>query len=166
MEYLYNCLRAGGGIIIGGNVYLQLIFCILTICVFRAIASATRVVFGRNSVAKDLASEMTERNHYMDKHFRKVDLDLKFKPAKKDSEDSDDNSEDEYDKAVKDENGCVDIKRVGVFTNELDEFVAHLMQLRVLDPNTAILKIGLDDGQGIFKVCLFLPDPHTWLGTK
>ena len=125
---------------------------------YRAIASATRVVFGRDSVAKDLPTEMTDRNHYLDEHFRKVELDLKFKPAKKDIEDSDDDdSEDEIgEKVVLDENGCVDIKRVGVFTTELDEFVAHLMQLRVLDPETTIVKIGLDDGQGIFKVCLSL----------
>ena len=125
---------------------------------FRAIASATRVVFGRNSVAKDLPAEMTARNHYLDPHFKKVELDLKFKPAKKDLADSEDEiSDDEGDDTVKvDENGCIDIKRVGVFINDLDEFVAHLIVHRALDPEKTLVKIGLDDGQGIFKVCMSL----------
>ena len=34
--------------------------------------------------------------------------------------------------------------------------MAHLMLLRVLDPVSTLVKIGLDDGQGIFKVCMSL----------
>ena len=113
-------------------------------------------------MAKNLPAEMTARNHYLDSHFKKVNLDLKFKPAKKDLADSDDEtSEEEDDLAELDENGCIDIKRVGVFTNELDEFVAHLMVHRVLDPETTLVKIGLDDGQGIFKVCMSLQSYET-----
>ena len=120
----------------------------------RAIAGATRVVFGRDSVIKNLPEEIKTRNNFLDGHFKKVDLNLKFKPPKNNSEDSD--SEQEESNVEVDKDGCIDIKRVGIFTNERGEFVSHLMLHRVLDAESTLVKIGLDDGQGIFKICLSL----------
>ena len=98
---------------------------------------------------------MKARNHFLDGHFKKVDLKLKFKPPKKNSDDSESEQEEETNVKV-DKDGCIDIQRVGIFTNELDELVAHLMLDRVLDPESTLVKIGLDDGQGIFKICMSL----------
>jgi hypothetical protein len=121
-----------------------------------AVAGATRVVFGRDSVIKNLPEEMKARNHFLDGHFKKVDLKLKFKPHKKNSDDSESEQEEEEMNVKVDKDGCIDIQRVGIFTNELDEFVAHLMLDRVLDPESTLVKIGLDDGQLIFKICMSL----------
>lgn len=131
-----------------------MVFTIALSLYYRAIAGATRVVFGRAAISKDLGREMTSRNHSLDEFFHKVDLDLKFKPPKKQKDDSDYESNDEEDDldddgptVELDEDGCIDIKRAGVFTTDLDEFVSYLMVHRVLDPSTTLVKIGLDDGQ-------------------
>ena len=87
-----------------------------------------------------MPEEIKTRNNFLDGHFKKVDLNLKFKHPKKNSEDSD--SEQEESNVEVDKDGC--IKR-----NELDEFVAS-------DAESTLVKIGLDDGQGIFKICLSL----------
>ena len=71
----------------------------------KAIAGATLVVFGRDSVIKNLPEEMKTRNHFFDGHFKKVDLNLKFKPPKNNSEDSD--SEQEESNVEVDKDGCI-----------------------------------------------------------
>ena len=88
----------------------------------------------------------------MDEFFKTVSLDLKYKPSKKALEGSDAESdhEDSDNQAELDVNGCIDIKRDGVFTTNLDEFVAYLITHRVLDPATTLVKIGLDDGQASY----------------
>ena len=93
----------------------------------------------------------------MDEFFQTVDLDLKFKPPKKQNNGSDyesDAEEDDLDDEPTvelDEDGFIDIKRAGVFTTDLDEFVSYLMVHRVLDPATTLVKIGLDDGQVVIR---------------
>ena len=103
---------------------------------------------------KNLSAELTSRNHSMDDLFKKIDLDLKRKPSKKQLEDSDEEEGDLDEPFMElDSDGCIDIKRVGIFATDLDELVAYLIVNRNLDPAATEVKIGLDDGQ----VCM---PPH------
>ena len=102
---------------------------------------------GRGSVPKNLAAEIVSRNHSLDEFFGKVDLELKLRPPKKKRGDSDYESDEESELSKLESEGCMDIKRVGVFATDLDEFVSYLMVQRGLDPGATLVKIGLDDGQ-------------------
>ena len=76
---------------------------------------------------------------------------LKHKPKKKKEDSSED--EDSSDEDVElDEDGCLDIVRPVVVCSDPREFIAKVMLDRNMDPEKTFIKIGADDGQGLFKL--------------
>ena len=94
-----------------------------------------------------------ERNHSLDHLFDCKDIDLKFKPKKKKVEEDSSSEEDSgYDTENVDADGLVNIVRPSVVCTDPQEFVYKAMMDRNLDPESTTVKVGLDDGQKIFKV--------------
>lgn len=76
-------------------------------------ASATRVLMGRNSVEPKLKAALTARNHMLDNLFSEMTLAMKKKPkAKKDSDDKE--SESSAKPLELDEDGYLTVERTGV----------------------------------------------------
>ena len=114
----------------------------------RAIEKATRVVFGRKAVESGIRDSRVVLNHSLDDLFEGKMMSLKFKPKKKKS---DDESSDDEDFEL-DEEGCQDVVRPVVICKDPKEFIAKVMLERNLDPENTDIKIGADDGQGLFKL--------------
>ena len=55
-----------------------------------------------------------------------------------------------------DEDGLVNVERTGVFCNDLSEFTEFLVRERKLNVEDTMIKIGIDDGQSLLKVCMSL----------
>ena len=91
-------------------------------------------------------------NHSLDSLFEGKSLILKHKPKKKKgSDDSDEESSSEEADDL-DEEGCQDIVRPVVVCKDPKEFIAKVMMERNMDPENTDIKIGADDGQGMFKL--------------
>ena len=73
---------------------------------------------------------------------------LKYKPKNKDLDEGSSSDED----IELDDEGCQDVVRPVVVCNDPKEFIAKVMLERNLDPKTTDIKIGADDGQGLFKL--------------
>ena len=99
--------------------------------------------------------KLTERNHALDGHFSKKTLQFKRKPSK-DDDDSDCDWDDECLDSELDEDGLVNVERTGVFCNDLSEFTEFLVRVRKLNIEDTMIKIGIDDGQSLLKVCMSL----------
>ena len=89
-------------------------------------------------------------NHSLDSLFEGKHLKLKHKPKKRKDDTSEDESSDED--IELDEEGCHDIVRPVVVCNDPEEFIAKVMLERNMDPEKTNIKIGADDGQGLFKL--------------
>ena len=118
----------------------------------RAIEAATRVKFGRKAVETGSREGRVALNHSLDSLFEGKIMTLKHKPKKKKESDSseEDSSSEEPDDL--DEEGCQDIVRPVVVCRDPKEFIAKVMMERNLDPEKTDIKIGADDGQGVFKL--------------
>ena len=93
-----------------------------------------------------------ERNHSLDHLFEGRMLKLKLKPKKKKATDSDSESEVEDSDSVLDSDGCKDILRPAAICTDPEELIYKFMLERGLDMENTDIKIGADDGQGIFKL--------------
>jgi hypothetical protein len=77
---------------------------------------------------------------------------LKYKPKKKKDEST---SEITEDKDVDlDSDGCYDVVRPVVLCSDPEELIYKVIHDRNMDPQNTDIKIGADDGQNIFKICL------------
>ena len=117
-----------------------------------------RVVHGKDSVEKNLQSKLTKRNHKMDDLFKVVTLEMKQKPKK---------SEKAADGEVLDDKGRKTVLRTGVRLRKLsllkfdicyqvvcsdpDELVQTKIAEYGLDIHKAMVKVGIDGGQGTLK---------------
>lgn len=120
--------------------------------IFSAIAAAVRVKFGRSAVEPGSREDRVERNHSLDHLFEGRMLKLKLKPKKKKATDSDSESEAEDSDSVLDSDGCKDILRPAAICTDPEELIYKVMLERGLDMENTDIKIGADDGQGIFKL--------------
>ena len=92
------------------------------------------------------------QNHSLDDLFHGKYMSLKYKPKKrKDDDTSEDEVENENDLDL-DTEGCLDIDRPVVVCKDPKELVAKVMLDRSMDPENTLIKIGADDGQGLFKL--------------
>merc|ERR1711872_1101262 len=53
-----------------------------------------------------------------------------------------------------DEKGYVTVERIGVFCNDCDSLLKKLLSIREMNPHETTVLVGLDDGQGLLKVCM------------
>ena len=91
-------------------------------------------------------------NHSLDSLFEGKSMILKHKPKKrKESDNSEEESGSEEPDEL-DEEGCLDIVRPVVVCRDTKEFIAKVMMERNMDPEKTDIKIGADDGQGVFKL--------------
>ena len=98
--------------------------------------------------------KLPKRNHALDNHFTKKTLQFKRKHVPDDEDDSDEVMEG-LEPDV-DEDGFIKVERTGVFCKDITEFTNFLIDERALDPNDTTIKIGIDDGQNLLKVCMSL----------
>ena len=75
----------------------------------------------------------------------------KHKPKKKTADNSEEGDSSDEEIELDDE-GCVDIVRPVVICSDPAEFIAKVMVERNMDPENTVIKIGADDGQGLFKL--------------
>ena len=101
----------------------------------------TRKIFGRKSVESCLRNSRIDTNHSLDNLFEGKMLNLKHKPPKGVQIES------EVDNC-----GLVEISRPVVICKDPQSFVLRVILDRNLDPQKCHVKIGADDGQGIFKI--------------
>ena len=106
------------------------------------------MVFGRKAVESGIRDSRLILNHSLDDLFEGKKMSLKFKPKQKKS---DDESSDDEDFEL-DDDGCQDVVRPVVICKDPKEFIAKVMLERNLDPENTDIKIGADDGQGLFKL--------------
>ena len=89
-------------------------------------------------------------NHSLDSLFEGKHMQLKQKPKKKaDNSEEGDSTDEEIEL---DDEGCLDIVRPVVICSDPGEFIAKVMVERHMDPEKTVIKIGADDGQGLFKL--------------
>ena len=120
------------------------------ISILRAIEKATRVVFGRRAVETGTRGARIAQNHSLDDLFHGKYMSLKYKPKKRKD---DDTSEDEVEDDMElDAEGCLNIDRPVVVCRDPQELVAKVMHDRNMNPENTLIKIGADDGQGLFKL--------------
>ena len=107
--------------------------------------------FGRKAVESGARSARIELNHSIDGLFEGKFMKFKHKPKQKkdDSSEDDDSGEDDLEL---DEEGCQDIVRPVVICSDPQELIAKVMLDRNMDPDNTDIKIGADDGQGLFKL--------------
>ena len=117
----------------------------------RAIEQVTRKVFGRKAVATGSRETRVALNHELDDLFKGKYLNLKLKPRKK-SEEGKENYVDEHPEL--DNDGCIDIVRPVVVCADPEELIYKVIHDHHMDPSNTEIKIGADDGQGIFKICV------------
>ena len=110
------------------------------------------MVFGRQSVESGSRDLRVEQNHYLDSLFEGRQIKLKYKPKKKKDEDSEDDSDSSDEEHDLDEDGCMDIIRPVVVCTDTQEFVYKVMHDRNMSREDTEIKIGADDGQGLFKI--------------
>ena len=118
------------------------------ILLIRAIEKATRVVIRKGAVEPVIRDSRVVTNHTLDSLFEGKHIKLKYKPKNKDL---DEGSSSDGDIELDDE-GCQDVVRPVVVCNDPKEFITKVMLERNLDPKTTDIKIGADDGQGLFKL--------------
>ena len=122
--------------------------CNNNLIILRAIEGATRVVFGRKAVESGVRETRVGHNKSLDYLFEGKIINLKYKPkAKKDS-----SSEIEESTENIDDDGLTDIIRPAVVCCDPQELVYKIMMERNMDIDNTIVKVGADDGQGIFKI--------------
>ena len=46
------------------------------------------------------------------------------------------------------------MERIGVFCNDCDSLLKEFMSIREMNPHETTVLVGLDDGQGLLKVCM------------
>ena len=117
-------------------------------------------MYGRNSVESHVKSKLFERNHQLDDLFDVRTLPMKQKVKKGGNPE---------DGEVLDERGRKTVMRTGgiilnnknfyhliklkVVCNDPDQLVQTKIAEAGLDIHKAMVKVGLDDGQGMLKVC-------------
>ena len=90
-------------------------------------------------------------NHSLDQLFEGKHIKLKLKPKKKKEDEVAEDDNDSQDDIL-DDDGCLDIVSPVVLCSDPQEFVYKVMHDRNMDPNNTDIKIGADDGQGLFKI--------------
>ena len=109
------------------------------------------MVFGRKAVESGTSAARVVLNHSLDSLFEGKHMQLKHKPKKKKTDISEE--EDSSDEEVElDDEGCLDIVRPVVICSDPGEFIAKVIVERNMDPEQTVIKIGADDGQGLFKL--------------
>ena len=103
------------------------------------------MVFGQRAVESKMRENRVNLNHSVDEFFDLKTITLKFKPKKGDDTHCDE---------LLDENGCVDVSRPVIYCKDINGLVQKIIKERDLDPQNIVIKIGADDGQGIFKINL------------
>ena len=111
---------------------------------------ATRKVFGRKSVEKGPREARVALNHELDYLFEGKHMKLKYK-YKKDESTSEITEDEDVDL---DRHGCYDVVRPVVLCSNPEELIYKVIHDRNMDPQNTDIKIGADDGQNIFKICL------------
>ena len=114
------------------------------ILLIRAIEKATRVVFCKGAVEPGIRNSRVVTNHTLDSLFEGKHIKLKYKPKNKDLDEGSSSDED----IELDDEGCQDVVRPVVVCNDPKEFIAKVMLERI--------KIGADDGQGLFNLIVQL----------
>ena len=108
--------------------------------------------FGRKAVESGTRDGRVTLNHSLDSLFEGKSLILKHKPKKKKASDDSDEESSSEEADDLDEEGCQDIVRPVVVCKDTKEFIAKVMLERNMDPENTDIKIGADDGQGMFKL--------------
>ena len=108
--------------------------------------------FGRKAVESGTRDGRVALNHSLDSLFEGKSLILKHKPKKKKASDDSDEESSSEEADDLDEEGCQDIVRPVVVCKDPKEFIAKVMLERNMDPENTDIKIGADDGQGMFKL--------------
>ena len=108
------------------------------------------MVFGRKSVETGTREARVALNHSLDQLFEGKHIKLKLKPKKKKEEDAEDDNDSQDD--ILDDDGCLDIVSPVVLCSDPQEFVYKVTHDSNMDPNNTDIKIGADDGQGLFKI--------------
>lgn len=123
----------------------------------KAIERANRVVYGRKAVEAGARETRVDLNHSLEMLFEKKVMKLKYKPKKKKDDDDDDKENECPDEEMElDDDGLMDIVRPVVLCKDTKEFLATVMMHRNIFPEDTFIKVGADDGQGIFKICVQL----------
>jgi hypothetical protein len=110
------------------------------------------VVFGRKAVKSGTSAARVVLNHSLDSLFEGKHMTLKHKPKKKKKDDTSEEENSSDEDIELDEEGCHDIVRPVVIFSDPQEFIAKVMLDRNIDPEKTVIKIGADDGQGLFKL--------------
>ena len=110
------------------------------------IANFLRVGCGRSSVVK-LQEEMTERNRKLTDMFE-----AKMLKQKKYVVDEEEEKENKPKKKKKKK--VVDVVKPAVIAKNVEDLAALVMAERGLKPETSVIQIGIDDGQGLLKVMM------------
>ena len=97
------------------------------------IAKVFRKKMGRKSIESGMSEALIANGKLLQEHFTITTLTLKAKNKEKE---------------------LVDYKKPVVLCKNLPKFIAHVMTERELEDCT--IKIGIDSGQGSFKICLTL----------
>ena len=130
---------------------------------------ANRVVFGRKCIEVCVQGDLEARNHSLDPLFDCRDTMFKQKPKKKkksNGDEEDDDEDERSDDENMDDDGIRNIERPLVVCNDPQDFLYGVMMDRNMDPEETMVKIGLDDGQSIFKVTAQLVTPAIEEDTK
>ena len=120
------------------------------------IAGAFRVVAGRQSIEPYLDKSLTERNHLLDDMFMAKTLAMAEKPKKKKKGDDDD--EDDMEDLEVDEEGYRYVERVGVFCDDVNQFILDVMHHRGMNPHECDIHCGFDGGQDMLKLAVTVTD--------
>lgn len=106
------------------------------------IMRANRTVFGRKSVQPNLKAALGEANHRLESYFDSQKVTV--------------------------ENFTIDPKskvkttfyeeKSLIFCSDVDSFISEIMKLRNIFPNTSLIRLGMDGGQGFVKISLNILD--------
>ena len=92
-------------------------------------------------------------NHSLDELFEGRMIKLKYKPKKKKKgEDTEEDSDSSDEELELDDDGLQDIIRPVAVCRDPHEFVSKVMMDRNMTLDETDIKIGADDGQGLFKI--------------
>ena len=99
-----------------------------------------------------MSSNRYEMNHSLDHLFVAKTLTMKQKPKKNNQCEDSDEEDNDVDVENLDDNGEREIDRPAAICCDIKELVYKVMLERNLTPDSSVVKLGADDGQGIFKI--------------
>ena len=131
-----------------------------------------RVEAGRSAVEPGLDEFLTQRNSFLEDHFKEVWLKQTVKEKKAQSpEKVEQVVPNGKGKRTKKEGGKVkekkvekEVQKLAIVAKDVDELAALVMVARGLTPENSLIQIGLDDGQGFIKVMLTVKSKNVMEG--